>query len=119
MPEAPEEEKELEEPPSVTRVSDVSENQERSMYGGAHPEQPNSLFIPLGKLGHLSWQSESGTPVLALIMLVVILICLVMVSLISIFTMSGAASNAASALGQALLALVGAVLGASGLSRRQ
>jgi hypothetical protein len=111
------EERDLEEPPGGTRVPDVTENQERSMYGGAHPEQPNSLFIPLGKLGHLSWQSESGTPVLALIMLVIILVCLVLTCIMSLFTASGAASSVASALGQALLAIVGAVLGASGRSK--
>ena len=108
----------LEEPANVETVSDVNESQERSMYGGAHPAQPNSLFIPLGKLGHLSWQSESGTPVLALIMLVAILVCLAITAIASAFTSSAAVTSIASALGQALLAIVGAVLGSSSRTRR-
>lgn len=112
---------ELQEPPSVSRVADVTEKQERSMYsgyGGAHPKNPNSLFVPLGKIGHLSWQSESGTPVLALIMLAGILVCLVVVGIISLFAHTGGSATAAGALGQALLAIVGAVIGASSQDRR-
>ena len=102
------------EPASIARVADVTEQQERSMYGGAHPQHPNSLFLPFGRLGHISWQSDSGTPVLALIMLVVILVSMVITIIISSFSSSTAGSTALSALGQALLAIVGAVIGSSG-----
>jgi VIT1/CCC1 family predicted Fe2+/Mn2+ transporter len=111
-------EEELREPPSIARVSDVTEQQERSMYGGAQPQKPNSLFLPFGKLGHISWQSESGTPVLALLMLLVILISMIVAIVISAFSSSSAGATAISALGQALLAIVGAVIGSSGRERR-
>ena len=119
MPEQDEDDTILKEPTGVKRVGDVSEAQYKKMLGNGehHPKKPNSVFIPLWKNGYLSWQSESNLSVLALIMLVIIIVATLIVLFCSIFFENvDVPTMILTALGQALLAIIGAVLGSSSKS---
>jgi hypothetical protein len=71
------------------------------------------MFVPLWKLGHLSWQSESAVAVLALI----IFLATALLMLLGLLVMWAAGSPAwasefIKAVAQVMLTVVGAVLGA-------
>ena len=107
---------ELGDAPEGHPVKDVSAADEETMYEtpGESSRPANSLFLRIGKRGHLNWQNDSGTPVLALLMLVLILALILLVALIDgIFGLSSSTSIF-TALGQSILAIVGAVIGSSG-----
>lgn len=109
-----EEEPALIEPPEIERVPEVSEDKERSMYGDAQPKKPNSLFIRLGSLGHLSWQSEGGIPVLGLLILLLLAITAIVTLIFALLSATNEAAKVfIGAIGQAMLTVIGAVLGAS------
>ena len=104
-------------PKDIPMVDDVDPADESRMYYAAAPRRPNSLFFPLGRKGHISWQSTSETPVLALLMLMATLFTMIILSLVAAFSGGGAWLQAAlSALAQAVLAVIGAVIGSAGRS---
>jgi hypothetical protein len=100
------------EPPEGEAVPAASD--EARMYE-AHPKRPNSFFLRIGKSSHLSYQSEGATPVLALVMLIIILVAIVLTGIVAVFAGQDATwpTAAVTALGQAILAIIGAILGAS------
>ena len=104
-------------PKGIPTVDDVDSADESRMYNAAAPRRPNSLFFPLGRKGHISWQSTSETPVLALLMLMATLSTMIVLSIIAAISEGGAWLQAAlSALAQAVLAVIGAVIGSAGRS---
>jgi hypothetical protein len=96
-------------------VPDSSPQDEADMLGGSHLHErfPNSIFLPIGRRGHISWHSESSASVLALIMLFVLLATVVLLSIIAAFSGGTWSEKILELLGQAVTAVVGAVVGAS------
>ena len=75
-------------------------------------------MIPLGKNGFLSWESDNGIAVLALIMLALILFALILLALISRIPVGEPwAGKVAEILGQAVLTIVGAIIGSTATAR--
>ena len=104
-------------PKGIPTVDDVNAADESRMYYAAAPRRPNSLFFPIGSKGHISWQSTSETPVLALLMLTATLLTMIVLSIIAALSGGGAwLQTALSALAQAVLAVIGAVIGSAARS---
>ena len=89
---------------------------EQRMYE-SHPRRPNSFFLRIGKSSHLSYQSEGATPVLALVMLIVILLAMVIIAVSAAVSSGDWATAAMTGLSQALLAIIGAILGSQSRSK--
>ena len=75
---------------------------------------PNSVSLNLGKFGHVRWHAESGAPIFCFISILTLLFFGLLVAIPAAFS-SGASwpSEIFKFLGQAVLTLVGAVVGAS------
>lgn len=87
------------------------------MYDKPIPKNPNSLFWPLGRIGYISWQADNSAAVLALVMFFLLLLVMIFVAIISACAGSPPwGIKAMEIIGQALLAIVGAVLGAGARS---
>src|SRR5262245_18566218 len=72
---------------------------------------PNTVFLSFGRLGHISWHSESSTAVLGLIVLLVL--CL-LITLSALFTGDRSwLPVIIQALGSAIVGVAGAIVGAS------
>jgi hypothetical protein len=109
---------EFEEPPPDGIVADAVA-QESRMYRPSEPQSHNCFFMPIGKRGYLSWQSDNHLAVLALIMVAITILALLFFALIGLSSSAPAwIPEIAKVLGQALLAIVGAVLGAGAAGRR-
>jgi hypothetical protein len=105
---------EFKQPQKSETVKDVTPQQEGDMYNNAAPRSPNCVFIPLGKLGYISWQSESSISVLAFMMFCLAVLAMILIGIAGLFNSAATwPLKAMELLGQALLAIIGAILGAS------
>lgn len=107
------------EPPQVTERA----MQENRFFGAnPHEKHPNSVYLPLPGRGFISWHSENGIAVLALFILALIaLVAIVTVVAAMVASDKSWAQEFLKILGQAMLAVAGAVIGAgasSGSRRR-
>jgi hypothetical protein len=90
----------------------------------AAPKSPNSFYLPLwwqtkGKrVAFLSWQSDNPIAVLALVVIVFILLAMIIFGLIDKIGTKSLSwiSDVQKTLGQALLTVVGAIVGAAASS---
>jgi hypothetical protein len=89
--------------------------------GYAHPSdrrKPNSLYLQLGQLTYISWHSDSGTAVLSLIVLIVISIIVIILLIIGMsITNREWLTQILQILGQIMLTVAGAIVGASASNR--
>ena len=87
----------------------------------AHPSdkrKPNSLYLQLGQLTYISWHSDSGTAVLSLIVLIVVSILILVMLIIGMSVADrGWLAQILQILGQIMLAVAGAIVGASASNR--
>jgi len=75
---------------------------------------PNTVFLSFGRLGHISWHSESSTAVLGLIVLLLLCLLTLLITLSALF--AGDKSwlpIIVQALGSAIVGVAGAIVGAS------
>jgi hypothetical protein len=104
---------------STNPAQNSSPDAEIGMYAAVHERFPNSFYLSFGKVGHISWHSESSAAVLSLIMLIIVCVLIFLVILISAFT--GERTWFASILqllGNGMAAIIGAVVGSSASSGR-
>lgn len=88
------------------------------------PKAPNSFYLPFGskakhpeRRAYISWQSDSPIAVLALIMLCLILLALAACGIMTLIRPENTAiPEVMKVLGQAILTIVGAIVGASAAS---
>jgi len=75
---------------------------------------PNTVLLSFGRLGHISWHSESSTAVLGLIVLLVLCLLTLLLTLSALFTGDrGWLPIIIQALGSAIVGVAGAIVGAS------
>ncbi len=88
------------------------------------PKAPNSFYLPFGakakhpeRRAYISWQSDSPIAVLALMMLCILLVALGVCAVLTAWKPENAAiQELMKVLGQAVLTIVGAIVGASAAS---
>ncbi|GCD59759.1 hypothetical protein NBRC3280_2275 [Acetobacter pasteurianus NBRC 3280] len=79
-----------------------------------HKEHPNSVMIPFGR-AFISWHSENGVAVLALIILIVLCLLSAFTEILATCTPNKAwADNFLKVIGQGIVATAGALVGAGG-----
>lgn len=96
--------------------NDLSDKEVRQFSGGKI--KPNTFVLPLWKGGHVSFNPESSVSIFALISLFFLLVCLILVALVGAIV--GNASwldNIMTALGHAIAAVVGAIVGSSAIKK--
>lgn len=108
-----------EEPPQGAASSPTAKAEEEA-FGRPQP-QPNTFFLPLGSRGHISWHSESSTAVLGVIVLVILAILTLFVCCVAAFAPDKELwfSPLMQALGSALAAVAGAIVGATATTNPQ
>jgi uncharacterized integral membrane protein len=75
---------------------------------------PNTVFLSFGRLGHISWHSESSTAVLGLIVLLLLCLLTLLITLSALFTGDRSwLPIIIQALGSAIAGVAGAIVGAS------
>lgn len=80
--------------------------------------KPNTIVIPLGKTGHISFNPPNSTSIFAVIALFVLLITTIIISFFGIwFSDVTWADTLMGGLGHAITAVVGAIVGASVASK--
>lgn len=104
----------VEPPPNVESTA----RQESDQLENRQPEpHPNSVFINLGRLGHVRWHAESGAPLFCFMSILVLLLFGVIVAVVAAWNSDVTwPDEVFKFLGQAVLTLVGAVVGASASS---
>jgi hypothetical protein len=86
---------------------------------GAIPQEPNSSMLRFGKFGWLLWQSDNPIAVLALIMLCVLGAIEILLSLIAIVPSAHEwVAEPLKIIAQAMIAIVGAIIGAGASQRK-
>lgn len=103
------------EPPAT--ISANAQAEERALESAEREFPPNSVVMNFGRLGKIRWHAESGVPLFCFMSIVAFLIFGVVIGIIS-------ACNAAMSwpgdvfkfIGQAVLTLVGAVVGSAASS---
>jgi hypothetical protein len=78
---------------------------------------PNSVHLYLGKFGHVKWHADSSAPLFCFVSICALLVFGLLIALVS--TLRGGATwpdEVFKFLGQAILTLIGAVVGASATS---
>lgn len=84
---------------------------------GAMPQQPNSTWFKLGNFGFISWQSDNPIAVLALIMLAILVFGEILLGIASIW--SAGVAEPMKFMSQAMIAIVGAIIGAGATTGRR
>ena len=75
---------------------------------------PNTVLLSFGRLGHISWHSESSTAVLGLIVLLLLCLLTLLITLSALFTGDRSwLPIIVQALGSAIAGVSGAIVGAS------
>lgn len=104
------------EQPEPSASEDPSAAKELSFFSRDVP--PNTVLVKLWSGGHLSWKSESSAPVLALIMLMVLCLLLLILAFLSHW-IGDKLEGIFQILGNAISAVVGAVVGSSASSSQR
>ncbi|MGL4686405.1 MAG: hypothetical protein ACRCVY_06590 [Commensalibacter sp.] len=106
----------LKEFPAPDKKQSYLSNKENSMFFADHDERlhrdhPNSVMIPCGR-SFISWHSENGVAVLALIIFIVLCILALLTEIIAMFPPDKAwASDFLKLLGQGIIGTAGAIIG--------
>jgi len=97
-------------PVAATPVAD-----EPQRYGDpAAPKAPNSVMLKFGKESFISWQSDNPIAVLALMMMVILIFAAIIIAGIACIPGSSpSVGKIAEIIGQAILTIVGAIIGSS------
>ena len=113
----PAEDVELEpiEPP--TAVGSRAKEESDQLENRAYEAPPNSVSLNLGKWCHIRWHAESSAPLFCFMSILLLLVFGLLVAVLGVFNSAVTWPNEVfKFLGQAILTLVGAVVGASATS---
>lgn len=97
-----------------TTITAAAQSEQEQLTRGASEPPPNSVTLSFGKFCHIKWHAESGAPLFCFISIVVLLIFSLLIGGLSVLNSSMQwPGEVFKFIGQAILTLVGAVVGAS------
>lgn len=101
----------------VVKEDKIFSNEQNKQDEHWHETHPNSVLIPIGRI-YISWHSDSGVAVLALIILILLCCVAIMVCLLSSACTDRTWSKEfLNILGQGIVATSGAVVGSGATTR--